>query len=335
MRSLVIHGVRDIRIDEIDGPELTDDTIIAQTKTASILMENVGMWNGLDPRVRGNELNPLLRGYPMTMAGEIVAEVVEVGRNVDSVGIGDRLVSYTAYDELHALIPGAWTAVGADMPLDAAISLPFSGTTLHCVRRARVVVGDNVAVVGQGPMGLLVTQWLQIAGAGQIIVTDNFEERLRLAASSGATSCLNPGEVDVHEAVLELTDGRGADIVINATNSPHAFEFAMRLARDQGRVVVLSWHTHPITINDITQDFYNKELEIIATRAGGPSASVKSAYVRWTGDESQKYIEGMVASGRFSPASLITHRFPVEKVDEALRTVEDRPDAVIKAILEW
>ena len=99
--------------------------------------------------------------------------------------------------------------------------------------------------------------------------------------------------------------------------------------------MVLSWHTHPITINDITQDFYNKELEIIATRAGGPSASAKSAYVRWTGDESQKYIEKMVASGRFSPASLITHRFPVEKVNEALRTVEDRPDAVIKAVLEW
>ncbi len=335
MRSLVIHGVRDIRIDEINDPELTDDTIIAQTKIASLLMENVGMWNGLDPRVRGNELNPLLRGYPMTMAGEIVAEVVEVGRNVDSVGIGDRLVSYTAYDELHALTPGAWTAVDRDVPLDAAISLPFSGTTLHCVRRARVVVGDNVAVIGQGPMGLLVTQWLQIAGAGQIIVTDNFDERLRLAASSGATSCLNPGEVDVRDAVLDLTDGRGADIVINATNSPHAFEFAMRLARDQGRVVVLSWHTHPITINDITQDFYNKELEIIATRAGGPSASVKSPYVRWTGDESQKYIERMVASGRFSPANLITHRFPVEKVDEALRTVEDRPDAVVKALLEW
>ena len=159
MRSLVIDGVRDIRIDDVDDPELTDDTIIAQTKTASLLMENVGMWNGVDPRVRGNELNPLLRGYPMTMAGGDGGRGCEVGRNVDSVGIGDRLVTYAAYDELHALTPGAWTAVDRDISLDAAISLPFSGTTLHCVRRARVVVGDNVAVVGQGPMGLLVTQW--------------------------------------------------------------------------------------------------------------------------------------------------------------------------------
>jgi 2-desacetyl-2-hydroxyethyl bacteriochlorophyllide A dehydrogenase len=271
----------------------------------------------------------------MTMSGEQVCEVVEVGRNVESVDIGDRVVSYAPYDELRALSPGAWPAVDKNVALDAAISLPFAGTTLHCVRRARVVVGDNVAVIGQGPMGLLVTQWLEIAGAGQIIVTDNFEKRLQLAASMGATSCLNSQETDVYETVFELTDGRGADIVINATNSPQAFEFAMRLARDQGRVVVLSWHTHPITINDITQDFYNKELEIIATRAGGPAPSAKSAYVRWTGDESQKYIEKMAVSGRFAPGNLITHRFPLEDVDEALRTVEEKPESVVKAVLEW
>ena len=335
MRSLVIHSPRDVRIEEQADPELTDDTIIVRTQINSILMENVGMWNGLDPRVRGNELNPLQRGYPMTMSGELVCDVVAIGRNVEAVSVGDRVTSYGPYNELHSITPGAWTTVDKNLSVDAAISLPFAGTTLHCVRRARMVVGDNVVVIGQGPMGLLVTQWLDIAGAGQIIVTDNFAKRLQLSTTMGATACLNPQDCDVYDKVHKLTDGRGADIVINATNSPQAFEFAMRLARAQGRVVVLSWHTHPITINDITQDFYNKELEIVATRAGGPSPAAKSEYVRWTGDESQKYIERMAVSGRLTPAGLITHRYPLEAVDEALRTVEDKPEEVIKAVLEW
>ena len=148
MKSLVVHGARDIRIDEAADPELSDDLVLVRTKLASVLMENVGMWNGLDPRVRGNETNPLFRAFPITMSGEVVGEVLSVGKNVDSIQPGERVASYAPYNELHVIKPDAWTRVGEAMDNDAAISLPFSGTTLHCVRRARLVVGDNVAVIG-------------------------------------------------------------------------------------------------------------------------------------------------------------------------------------------
>lgn len=333
---MIVKGPRDIRIEEVSDPELTDDKILLETRATSVLMENVGLWSGIDARVRGNTKNPLYRGgYPIAMAGEVAGEVVAVGRSVKGVKAGDKYVAYSAYNGKHAVLPDAWTKLSPEVPFEAAISMPFAGTTLHCIRRARVVVGDSVAIIGQGPMGLLVTQWAAIAGAGQIIVTDRFSKRLTLALQLGATSALDPGKADVYDAVQNLTGGRGADVVINATNSPEAFEFGMRLARRQGRVVVLSWHTHPITINDITQDFYNKELEIIATRAGGPSSAVKSEYVRWTSDESLKYIEKMIVSGRLKPAALITHRLPAAKVAEGLRLVEEKPEEVIKLMLEW
>ena len=127
---------------------------------------------------------------------------------------------------------------------------------------SRGLDGDNVLILGQGPMGLLVTAWVALTGAGQVIAADRYARRLETARQMGATTTLNASETDVAAAVRELTGGIGADVVIDAGNTPATFALALELAREKGRVVVLSFHTQPITIQDITRDFYHKELDI-------------------------------------------------------------------------
>ena len=183
-------------------------------------------------------------------------------------------------------------------------------------------------------MGLLVTQWVALSGAGRVIACDLVPERLELALRMGATHILGPGEEDLESAVKTLTDGAGADIVIDAGNTSSTFDLSLRMARDKGRVVVLSFHTRPITVPDITRDFYNKELEIVATRAGGPNPTFKSPYVRWTGLDNQLLAERFMAEGRFDPSPLITDYVPIDDINDAMDRI--RTDkAVVKVLAEW
>src|SRR5690349_5904630 len=135
MKRLVTVGPRQGEVAEVQPPTLRNDQILLKTRAVSVLMENVGLHSGADPRLKAAG-NPLYRGYPITQAGEVLAEVVEVGADVANVAVGDRFASYSNFNEYHAVAPDAWTRIDANVADAAAISAAFSGTALHCVRRS-------------------------------------------------------------------------------------------------------------------------------------------------------------------------------------------------------
>lgn len=334
MRSVVVTGPSECRVVEEAEPALSPGRIKVRIRYASVVMENVGLYTGSDPRLR-RAGNPLYRGYPQHQAGEVIGEVVEVAPDVADVRIGDRFASYTSYREVQVIAPDAWTKIGDGVTPEAAISQAFSGTTLHAVRRARMELGDDVLIIGAGPMGALLTPWSRLNGAGRIIVADLYPLRLEIAKRLGATHVINPRERDLQAAVREITEGNGPDVVFDAGNTASTFPLALEQARPQGKVVVLSWHTQPITIEDITKDFYHKEIEIIATRATGPAASYRSPYVRWTGKDSQCLIARWMAEGRFDPSPIVTGRRPLAEFVAALETLRDHPAEHLKTLIEW
>ncbi len=85
----------------------------------------------------------------------------------------------------------------------------------------------------------------------------------------------------------------------------------------------------------MTRDFYHKELDILATRATGPSNAYRSPYVRWTSGENVRLVERFIAQGRLHPERLITGRLPLTQIEDGLRQVETEPDRVVKLLVEW
>lgn len=324
----------DLRIEEVPEPEPTPDAIVLKTRWSSVVAENIGIFTGSDPRLKAVG-NPLYRGYPLPQAGEMIAEVIGVGKEVDGVQMGDRYVAYGDYEELHVVRPEAWTRVERRIPAESAISLPFSGTTLHCTRQADVGIGDNVFIIGQGPMGAMVTAWMALSGAGRVIVADKYAARLAVGRKFGATHTVETGERDLEEAVADALEGEHLDVIVDAGNHPATLPLAMETAQEQTRIVVLSWHTSPITIEDITGDFYTKELKIIATRAGGPPHRYRSPYLRWTGTENLRLIARFMAEGRYDPAPLVTHRMKLDRFVDAIAQLRDHPPETMKVLLEW
>jgi threonine dehydrogenase-like Zn-dependent dehydrogenase len=334
MRQVLIERARELKIAGVPEPQLTPETVLARTRCCSLLMENVAEYIGTDPRLF-KEGHLYYQGYPYVMDGEIVAEVTAVGERVQGLAVGDRIATYTKYNEWHVVRPGDWTKLSPEVSDEAAVSLPFSGTALQCTRRALIGLGDNVVVLGQGPMGLLVTHWVSLSGAGQVIVADRYARRLEVAAQMGATTSLNATETDIPSAVRDLTGGHGADIVIDAGNTPRTFALALELARERGRVVVLSFHTQPITIEDITRDFYHKELDVIATRGTGPSNCYRSPHCRWTSGENLRLVEQFIAQERLHPERLISGHLPLAEIEDGLRQIEKEPERSVKLLVEW
>jgi L-iditol 2-dehydrogenase len=119
---------------------------------------------------------------------------------------------------------------------EAAVTEPLA-CVLHGVEEAGVKLGDSVAIIGAGPIGLLYLLAVKKMGAEKVLVIDLVEERLSFAEKLGADETINAGKVDVAEAVRKFTNGYGADVVIEAIGLPATWEQALKLVRKGGIVL--------------------------------------------------------------------------------------------------
>lgn len=211
-----------------------------------------------------------------------------------------------------AVYPHQVVPVPDDFGADAAALLEPLGVAIHAVDLAEIHPMDTVAVLGAGPIGLLIAQVAHVGGAGKCFVVDPLAYRTAVAESLGAD-----GTAESHEAVDQWTDGRGADVVIEATNNPNGFEHAVESARIGGRVVLVG----------IPE---GNEYGLTASGARRKGLTVK--FSRRMGEVYDRAIQ-LVASDRVELGPLVTHRFPLEKAPEALALQSRYDDEVIKAVV--
>jgi L-iditol 2-dehydrogenase len=129
----------------------------------------------------------------------------------------------------------------------AALAEPLS-VALHAVQRARVSINDTAVVIGVGPIGLLITQCLRLAGCGRILAVDTRPHRLAMATKMGADEALMTGHDDVVTEVLHCSDNHGADVVIEAVGSASATRQGLLCLRKGGTLVVLGSYAHDTQI---------------------------------------------------------------------------------------
>ena len=203
--------------------------------------------------------------------------------------------------------------ISANVPRDdAALFEPLS-CVVGTVTRTPVQAGDNVAIIGAGPMGLLFAQMYRTLGAGKIIVADIAPFRLNFAEEMGVDETLNPNEVDLPQAVKELT-GLGVDIVVDAVGNQ--MNTAIKLARRGGHVILfgLRPHDNP-AVNQYTITRYDLTLH-------GAFVGLKPF---------EQTIQ-LLESRRLQPSGLITHRVPLNKLTEGVELM--RSGKGMKVIVE-
>jgi L-iditol 2-dehydrogenase len=201
----------------------------------------------------------------------------------------------------------------ADFDPLAAVMLEPLGVAIHAVDLAKPRLLERVALLGAGPIGLLVLQVLRAAGAGEILVADPLEHRREAAMGLGAAR-VAPSVDDL----LSLTDNEGCPLVVEATNSPNGFKEAVRAARIGGRVVLVG-------IPD--GDTYT--LPAAEARRRG----LKIKFARRMGEVYPRAI-ALVASGKVDVRSMVSHRVGLEETPGVFKALAENAPGYVKVLID-
>ncbi|MYD11109.1 MAG: alcohol dehydrogenase catalytic domain-containing protein [Chloroflexi bacterium] len=192
------------------------------------------------------------------------------------------------------------------------------GVAIHAIDLAKLRVGGAVGVLGAGPVGLLITRLAALAGAAPVFAFDKFDWRLRKAREWGATHAFNVDECDPASAVMDLTDGRGVDVAIEAAWADHSVQQAADMARYGGRLVLVG----------IPPDDKLQLQHSVARRKGLTimmSRRMKHTYPRAI---------ALATSGRVKLDELVSHRFDLARTAEAYECNVAYARGINKVILQ-
>ena len=220
---------------------------------------------------------------------------------------------------------GAFTTLGA--------------IALQGVRLANPNLGENIAVIGLGLLGLITVQLLKANGC-KVIGLDISEQALDFAKKIGADFVLKSSKSE-KEAILNLTDGIGVDkvLITAGTESNEPIELSGLITREKGKVVVVG----AVKMDIPRGTFYNKEIEVVISKSYGPGRydpkyeemgiDYPVGYVRWTENRNMQAIVELLSEGKLDFKSLITHKFPIDEYQKAYDLILGKRQEFYRGIL--
>ncbi len=315
MRAAVLAGPGEMRLEEVTRPEPGTGQVRVRLEGCGVCASNLTPWSG--PEWMS------FPGEPGGMGHEGWGVVDALGLGVTGLQVGDRVAalsykSYADYDiaEADAVVK---------LPPELA-GQPFPGEPLGCAfnifRRSDIQPGQTVAIVGIGFLGAILTRLATDAGA-RVIAISRRPFSLDVARQFGAAEVI---PMDDHgriiERVKELTGERLCERVIEAVGKQWPLDLAGELTAERGKLIVAGYHQDgPRQVNMWLWNW--RGLDVINAHERDPA----------------RYIEGIreavaaVASGRLDPSPLYTHRYPLERLGDALNDTRDRPDGFLKALV--
>ena len=180
------------------------------------------------------------------------------------------------------------------------------------------LVGDSVMVVGPGPLGLASVAAAKALGAGSVLLIGTRESRLKVGRAVGADHVFNFNTEDVPSLIKQETDGLGVDFAVEASGSAAGVDLCVTMLKRKGKVLLLSFPHDPVPVDLQNLGMNNKHM--ITVRGEG-RGNVRRAV-------------SLIGSGRVDLKSLVTHTFPIAKVDEAISTFTERIGGAIKVVLK-
>ena len=260
---------------------------------------------------------------------------------VPGLSPGDRVAcAGTAYHaEIVSVPKNLVVRIPDEVDLDEAAFVALGAIALQGVRQAEVRLGEYVAVIGLGLVGLLTVQLLKAQGC-QVIGLDVDPQKLTLARNVGCDDCaLN--DADAALAVDAFTRGYGADAVLITASTPsnQPIELALEVARRKGAVVIVG----AVGLDVPRLPFFEKELDLRISCSFGPGRYDSTyedlgldyplAYVRWTENRNMEAVLALMAAGKLDTRSLVTHRHPIDRAVEAYDLVTGKRNERSLAIL--
>ena len=329
MKAAMFYGIKDLRIEDIEKPKIDAGEVLVRIRAATTC---------------GTDLKIFHRGYvekvikfPTIFGHEWAGDVVDVGENVAWPKKGmriragnsapclrcrmcqrrkynlceDMLWLWGAYAE-YIRVPARTVSVNTqEIPThityeEASVAEPLA-CVLHGAEKARTKLGDTVAIIGAGPIGILHLLVAKKLGAERVIMSDLFEERLEFALQLGADETINARTEDVLKRIKQLTNGYGADVVIEAIGLPSTWEQSLKMVCKGGTVLEFGGCPPGTKIKLNTEMLHYGEVTVMGAFHATPMHFSEAL--------------NLIASKNFDVKPLITKQMPLTKLREAFEAL--------------
>jgi len=342
MKAARLHEIgRELSMESIEVPSLRDSDVLVKVKASGICHSDINYRDGVSPVAR----------LPITLGHEIAGVVAEKGSEVQGLKKDDRVsVHYViscgrckfctagleTYCEQYQMIgkdvDGGFAEylrapAGNVLPLPETV--PFEqgailgcavSTAYHALKRARVEPTDTVVIYGVGGLGAHAVQLAAaVFKARDVIAVDVLDDKLSLAQRLGAQGIVNPSKEDPAETIMEMTDGSGAEVVLDFVGRRGTVQKSIDCAGKGGRIVVIGISSEELQISPYST-IIGKEVEII-----GVNDHLKS--------ELTELIE-LVSRGKIDLSTSITHRLKLEEVNRGMEILEKNIGTPIRVVVE-
>jgi L-iditol 2-dehydrogenase len=330
MRAGVYRGDGRVVVEEVPVPEIGPGEVLFRVAACGICGTDI-------KKIQHGFVNP-----PQILGHELAGTVVEVGRGVTKFQPGDRVVSFhhipcgkcfycehklfsqcagykktgltAGFDPsgggfaqyvraMPWIVERGMIALPRDVSFEEATFVEPVNTSLKAVRKARVAPGETVLVIGQGPIGMLVGMIATLEGA-KVYTSDPLKPRREASVRFGAVESFDPRVTDLIDELRRRTNGRGADAVILAAPNPPLVQEALAISRPGGRVLLFA-HNDPVL-----------RLEFPAAAIGVEEREILGSYSASIDEQAES--AALVFERRIRVRDTISHRFPLERISEAL-----------------
>ncbi|MEG0339410.1 MAG: zinc-binding alcohol dehydrogenase family protein [Oscillospiraceae bacterium] len=319
-------------------PELKDSqSVIIRVRAAGICGSDISIYKGTSP----------VATYPRVIGHEFAGEIVKIGADCKRIKLNDHVTvnpvvpcgtcrvcqkgrsnvcsnlkvigvhTDGGYSEYICVPEANVFSVSKDMPYEkAAVIEPFT-VAAQVADRGGVEAGDTVLILGAGQIALTVLEVCKLLKA-RVIMTDLVDERLEKARNFGADFTINTATEDIKKRVMELTDGIGADVSIDAACVGKTLEQAAICTRSAGVVVTMGFADRTVPISEL--QITKNELDIRGSRLNNNKFP---QVIDW------------VEKGLLDPTRIITHHFPFTELLQGMDKIKNDPEHTMKVILTF
>lgn len=346
MLAAVFKGVGEIALETRPVPEIGATDALIKITTTTICGTDVHILRGeyavAPGRIIGHEPVGVIARLGAAVTGYTIGQRVIVGAITPCGQCGSCLDGHQAQCGGHAI--GGWrfgntidgcqaeylrvpfamanlTPIPDGLSDEQVLMCPdIMSTGFGGAEKGRIRIGDTVAVFAQGPIGLCATAGARLQGASRIIAIDRIGTRLDMARRLGADHVIDGGAVDPVDAILQLTDGRGVDVAIEALGTQATFESCLRVLKPGGVLSSLGVYAGKLA------------LPVDAFAAGLGDHRIVTTLCPGGKERMRRLIE-VVASGRVDMTQLVTHRFRLDQIEQAYDLFAHQRDGVLKVAI--
>jgi L-iditol 2-dehydrogenase len=346
MNAVVLHDADDMRVENRSVPQLGPGEVLLRVNVASICGTDLKV---LHRTLQGQPAAEFIMGH------EYAGTVAALGPGVNEFEIGDRVAVevHKGCDRCENCIKGWYTSclnygdlakghrakgltcdggfaeyavnhintlyrLPDNLTFEQACMVTTAASPLWAIDlMGGYVAGETVLVLGPGPIGLIAVQLCKALGAERVILSGTRASRLEIGKQHGADFTINVRQENLAERVREITQGKGADSVLECAGGPTSMQEALENVKRGGRIGVVAWYTGPVQMD--MNLAVRSNVRIYAARGEGGMNCGRSL--------------ALMSAGKIAADPIITHHFRLDQIHEAFRTYVERIDNALKVVI--